>query len=74
MLGVASASDAIFLNMEGLPYYVGVTFNILHLKTYRHLGDSRGNFVVEVINRFLGVVLKRHGTNFIAVWEKRCRH
>ena len=74
MLGVASASHATSLNMEGLPDYVGATFNILYFKTYRHLGDSRGNFVIEVINRLLGVVLKRHGANFIAVWEKRCRH
>jgi len=63
-----------FWNMEDLSGYLGAEFSLSYFKTYRHLGDSRGNFVIEVLNRLLGVVFKRHGTNFIAVWEKRRRH
>jgi len=63
-----------FWNVEDLSAYLGTEFSLSYFKTYRHLGDSRGNFVLKVINRLLGVVFNRHGTNFIAVWEKHCRY
>jgi len=44
--------------MEGFPGYVGATLIILYFKSYHHLGHSRGSFVIELINRLLGVGLK----------------
>lgn len=63
-----------FWNVDDSSGYLGPAFSLSYFKTYRHLGDSRGDFVIGVINRLLGGVLKRQGTNFIAVWAKRCRH
>ncbi|MDB2543610.1 class I SAM-dependent methyltransferase [Woeseiaceae bacterium] len=60
-----------FWNAEDLSSYLGSDFNLLYYRTYRHIGDSRGNWVIEAINRLMGKLLKYQGTNFIAVWEKR---
>jgi len=63
-----------FWNTEDLSSYLGPDFSLLYFQTYRHLGDSHGNVVIECMNRILSTVLRRHGTNFIAVWVKNRRH
>jgi len=73
-LNVPEEFDEGFWNTEDLSSYLGPDFSLLYFQTYRHLGDSHGNVVIECMNRILSTVLKRHGTNFIAVWVKNPRH
>jgi len=73
-LGVPDKFDEGFWNIKDLSDYLGSDFKLLYFKTYRHLGDSDGNLVIEFINRVLSIVFKHYGSNFHAVWEKRPRH
>lgn len=69
-LGIPKDYDEGFWNVADLSNYLGPNIKLIYFKSYRHLGDSRGNLVIEILNRVLSTLFKRYGTNFIAVWEK----
>ena len=72
-LGVPDKFDEGFWTINDLSDYLGPDFKLLHFNTYRHLGGSNGNFVLELFNNILRGMLKTSGSNFIAAWEKETK-
>lgn len=60
-----------FWTIDDLSSYLGSDFKLLHMNTYRHLGDPNGNLVLEFLNNIFSAIFKKSGSNFIAVWEKK---
>ena len=70
-LGVPDKFNEGFWTIDDLSDYLGPDFKLLHFNTYRHLGDSNGNLILELFNNILRRMLKTSGSNFIAAWEKK---
>ena len=59
-----------FIDAGDISSYLGKNYERIFYQTYRHLGDSNGNIIIENLNKIFKFLFKNHGTNFVSVWKK----
>lgn len=59
-----------FIDVGDISSYLGKNYERIFYQTYRHLGDSNGNMIIENLNKIFRFLFKNHGTNFVSVWKK----
>ena len=60
-----------FIGVSDVSFFLGDDYKLKFYSTYRHFGDSNGNFVIEFLNKAALIFTKHFGTNYVAVWEKK---
>lgn len=59
-----------FIDADDISRYLGKDYEKIFYQTYRHLGDSNGNYVITNLNKLFKFLFKNNGTNFVSVWKK----